>query len=962
VRPAWRPRLRSILFWSLVGLGLLPLAVHLAFHAPGVFALLDSAAVSASREHASAQAHQVAQHLERRAETARIIAALPGPQEILGAALPQGTPGLSAQEVAPRFTGAMQRWLGASEDVAEILLIDRHGQEQLRLVREGDLRGFAPAAAGSQPSGVPVDRLDTGDGAGAPAQVLAEDAAPGQPVRAPRMFVSAPLRDARGQALGTVVLALRPEAFLPDPQAGRWVLADGRYLLRPGQRSARQDFPTLAGQLGEAQPFTLVATRGPDHAWTPVVLAGAREPALWAVMPIDRAAVRDWMGSLGLTSALTTIALLAGVLVVALVLARRVDHVKGQILEGMGRLVRGDTSVRFDWGGPAEVRELGQGLSSVARRYGLALEERRAAEAALLDEQERARITLASIADAVLSTDRDGRVEFANDQALGLLGAERRELLGRPVGEVVRLVDLRGQAVALAPRDPPGVDHPSAGDPGGVGVLRLGERSVPVECSAAPIRDRAGERVGWVVVLRDVSQREQLERQLSHQASHDSLTGLANRRAFDQHLAHALDSARSRGAQHALLYIDLDQFKVVNDTCGHLAGDELLKQLARVMQAHVRAGDVLARLGGDEFGVLLRDCPAEKALVIAETLLGLVREHRFRWQGGLFTVGASIGVAPIQGTGQTAAEVLAAADMACHGAKDQGRGRVQVWRESDRELEKRRTEMQWVGHVKRALEEDRFVLYCQHVVPLGDPGTAPSRFEILVRMVDDQGGLIPPGAFIPAAERYNEMPALDRWVVARVFEWMRAWLPGLATEATPVFNINLSGNSLCEPGFLEFVAGQARGLGALCRSVCFEVTETAAIAHLAAATDFIDRLRVLGFQFALDDFGSGLSSFGYLKHLKVDSLKIDGIFIRDLHRDPVDLALVRAMNEVGHAMGITTVAEYVESEEVLALLRAVGVDYGQGYALAKPMPLSDLESGALARATPVAPLAAGHSA
>jgi len=270
--------------------------------------------------------------------------------------------------------------------------------------------------------------------------------------------------------------------------------------------------------------------------------------------------------------------------------------------------------------------------------------------------------------------------------------------------------------------------------------------------------------------------------------------------------------------------------------------------------------------------------------------------------------------------------------------------------------------MQWVGHVKRALEEDRFVLYCQHVVPLRDPGNSPSHFEILVRMVDDQGALISPGAFIPAAERYNVMPALDRWVVAHVFDWMQTWLPGLETGRTPVFNVNLSGNSLSDPGFLGFVAERAQALGPLCRSVCFEVTETAAIAQLATAADFIEHLRVLGFRFALDDFGSGLSSFGYLKHLKVDSLKIDGLFIRDLHRDPVDLALVRAMNEVGHAMGITTVAEFVESEEVLHLLRAIGVDYGQGYALARPVPLSDLESGVVLPAGARPPIIASRSA
>ncbi len=940
-----RLRLRTAIFLSLLGLGLMPLVVHMGFHAPEVFSLLASSATRVSLDHVAAHTQNVAQHFQRRLETAHMLAALPGPRELLGAEPPAGSRGLTPDEAAARLTTVVQRWLADADDVVEVVLAGADGRWRWRLARTQGTRQFERlSSGGDHPYVTLMEALAPsrhGGWVGAGSAGSRGEPAP------PRLllYAAAPVVASSGSALGVAALALDPARVLSSDGGVRWVLPDGRHALPSDDETAADDFPGLPTRLALAESFTMQDSRHADTSWAPVVVRSGDAPVLWGAQPVDLAPVKSWLTSLKLTSLLTTLLLLVTVALVALVTARRLDGVRGRLLEGVRRLLEGGGKAAvFAWGGPVELRQLGEELSKVAEGYRQALESKRRAEIALIDEKERAQITLASIADAVLATNTDGVVEFANAQAVQLLGVDRREVVGRHVGEVVRLVEARTKlplprsADALAPDEVSAVGHAQ------LEILRRGGDTVPVEYSAAPIRDRLGRVTGSVVVLRDVSQRAELERQLSHQAHHDSLTGLLNRRAFDQRLAEAIRGARAHRASHALLYVDLDQFKVVNDTCGHLAGDELLKQLARVMQSQVRAGDTLARLGGDEFGVLLEHCPQDKAMAIADNVLGLVRGHRFRWEGSLFTVGASIGVVIIDASSPTPAEVLSAADMACYVAKELGRGRIHLSRETDRDLEQRRTEMQVVGQIKRALEDDRFVLYCQRIVPLRDPASAPPHFEVLLRMQGESGELLAPGTFIPAAERYNVMSSLDRWVVGRVFAWLEQWVDRLELHPGTVFNVNLSGSSLSDPAFLEFVSGGALRLGPLCQRVCFEITETAAIAQLGAAADFIHTLGAAGFRFALDDFGTGLSSFGYLKHLKVQSLKIDGLFVRDMNRDAADYALVRAMNEVGHAMGITTVAEYVETEEVAGMLREMGVDYGQGFGLAVPVPLAELET------------------
>jgi len=431
------------------------------------------------------------------------------------------------------------------------------------------------------------------------------------------------------------------------------------------------------------------------------------------------------------------------------------------------------------------------------------------------------------------------------------------------------------------------------------------------------------------------------ERFMMHLAYHDSLTALPNREYFHQRLSEVLADPEIRAGRHAVMYIDLDQFKIVNDTCGHSAGDQLLRQLAHLLQTTLRQDDLVARLGGDEFGVLLLDCDMDRACQVAEKLREAVAGFRFFWESRIFTVGASIGVVPIDGDSIPLANVLSAADAACYAAKDSGRNQVQVYRPENEELRRRRTEMSWVNRITRALDDGRFRLRYQPIVALSSCAGPPEHFEMLVSMVDENGLIISPDAFIPAAERYNLMPSIDRWVIDSALRFVG----NLPADAHPLQTccINLSGSSLTDEQLLPYIQGKLVEYGVSPRLVCFEITETATIANMNRALRLISELRARGCRFALDDFGTGLSSFAYLKHLPVDFLKIDGTFVKNIARDPVNLAIVKATNEIGHALGIKTIAEYVEDAETLEAVRNLGVDYGQGFGIARPQPLETFQ-------------------
>jgi diguanylate cyclase (GGDEF)-like protein/PAS domain S-box-containing protein len=570
---------------------------------------------------------------------------------------------------------------------------------------------------------------------------------------------------------------------------------------------------------------------------------------------------------------------------------------------------------------------------------------RKAAERALFREKERAQVTLRSIGDAVVTTDAAGLVEYLNPVAEQLTGWEQREAQSKPISEVVRLQDevtgqplenpvarcLReGRVVALADN-----------------AVLIGHDGTPIaiQDSAAPIQDRLGNVVGAVMVFHDVSQERQLHRKLSYHATHDSLTGLINRREFEERLSLAVrDLEQGRLESFTLLYMDLDQFKVVNDTCGHAAGDLLLRQLADILQQRVRTQDVLARLGGDEFAVLLRDCPVANATDVAEQMRLAVSRFRFTWRDGSMQVGVSIGIVPAR-TNVGVAALLSAADVACYVAKDLGRNRIHVYEEGDAAA--RHQEMQWVGRINRAREQERFELYYQPIVPIAPIAPGPKEyphFELLMRMRDERGELVMPSAFIPAAERYNLMSSLDRWVVHEVLEEL------VYREQTGVdpytLAVNLSGTSLNDARFLEYLLSELSALHLTEGALCFEITETAAISNLGKVVGFMQALREQGCRFSLDDFGTGLSSLTYLKHLPVDYVKIDGQFIRNVNKDRADESVVDAIARMARAFNIRTIAERVESREVFTRLGEIGITFAQGFFVAVPQPIAELPVGA----------------
>ena len=570
--------------------------------------------------------------------------------------------------------------------------------------------------------------------------------------------------------------------------------------------------------------------------------------------------------------------------------------------------------------------------------------ERKQAEQAVFAEKERAQVTLQSIGDAVISTDANGNIDYLNPVAGLLTGWSADEARGRPIGDVLSVV----HEATRAPVENPLLLALRTGEqvgPGEQSVLtsRNGQ-TIAIQDSASPIRDRVGKIIGAVIVFHDVTKERRLKRALAYQASHDALTGLINRREFEHRLKKAIEGAEHYHQQHALAYLDLDQFKIVNDTCGHPAGDRLIRDITGLLQTRVRASDTIARLGGDEFGVLLEGCSLEQAGVIAEGVRQAVRDYRFIWGSASHSVGASIGVVEIGAETESAANALSAADIACYSAKDQGRNRIHLYDGGGSAT--RHREMHWVAQVTRAVDEGRLELCFQEIRPIGASRVSQPFSELTVRLRDDSGEIVPPSQFIPAAERYNVMSMIDRWVVQRTVELLRE-----LRQAAPLFAVNLSGNSLNDQGFLDYVLGRIDD-DDIARGLCFEITETAAVANLQNATYFMQELRARGCRFSLDDFGSGLSSFRYLKTLPVDFLKIDGEFIANVAQDTVDRSMVEAISQVGRTLGIATVAERVESAAVLAELEKIGVNFAQGFFLAKPQPISGIAAVLSAQVLP----------
>ena len=470
---------------------------------------------------------------------------------------------------------------------------------------------------------------------------------------------------------------------------------------------------------------------------------------------------------------------------------------------------------------------------------------------------------------------------------------------------------------------------------------RDGSKLVVLENSRA-VRDADGRVLFYEGTITDITAAHALSEQLSHDASHDPLTGLKNRREFEVQLQHALELTHATGTAHAVCFMDLDRFKVVNDTCGHVAGDELLRQLGQMLQNKVRAADVVARLGGDEFAVLLQNCGPADALQVANNVLKAISEFQFVWGQNTFNLGVSIGVVPIDAHFKRLAQVMDAADAACYAAKDRGRNRVVVFQEDAVTLARQRRESDWVARAKRALADDRLFLEAQAIQPLAPGSTEPPHYEVLVRMRDDSGRAVPPGAFLPTVERYNLSVRYDRWVINAALQWMAKNVAALGRVSR--FFINLSRDSVVDPETAAFVRKAVAQAGVDPRRLGFEVPESIAIGNLTQANQLFTELRRLGCSVSLDDFGSGVSSFAYLKALGADYLKIDGMFVGNISQDKVDYAMVRSINDIGHVMGKKVIAESVETDAVLEKLREIGVDYAQGFGVGAPRPIDEIAS------------------
>ena len=576
---------------------------------------------------------------------------------------------------------------------------------------------------------------------------------------------------------------------------------------------------------------------------------------------------------------------------------------------------------------------------SLVQAYGLDITLRKTQEIQLFSEKERFLVTLESIDDAVITVDTQERVTYLNPKAVELTGWMSRDAIHQPFDEVVKLFNVdsgKSRENILRRVFSEQISHRSAKS------LFLAHRDgylISVKQLVSPMRDHNNKVIGAVIALHDISDAIKMEQNLNYQASHDNLTGLINRTEFENRLRQSIEHCQTDKITHALLYIDLDNFKIVNDTCGYMAGDQLLCHVARILEEKLRRGDILSRLGGDEFGAILESCPIDRAELIASEICQDIQNDAFVWEEHQFNVGVSIGLVKIDESSRHIEQLLILADSSCYAAKDSGRNRVHVYQDNDADMIQKKGEMQWVSRINKALVEDRFVLYFQLISPLNSEEEG-LHFEILIRMWDENKNLIPPGEFLPAAEHYDIIKTIDQWVVRNTFAWLNEH-PEI-TRDVKLCSINLSGHSLCDERFLHYLTENLKLCQFPVNKICFEVTETAAIKNLSAASHFIDSIKKLGCSFSLDDFGSGMSSFGYLKQLNIDYLKIDGLFVKDIVHDPVDAAMVRSINEVGQVMGLKTIAEYIESDEILDAIKKIGVNFAQGYAISHPQPLSEI--------------------
>jgi diguanylate cyclase (GGDEF)-like protein/PAS domain S-box-containing protein len=608
----------------------------------------------------------------------------------------------------------------------------------------------------------------------------------------------------------------------------------------------------------------------------------------------------------------------------------RIEHFETQRITKSGALI--DVSVSLS---PIKnARDEIIGIAIIARN----ITTEKQIKNAVAYQHERLRVTMQSIGDAVVTVDLDGAVEYMNPIAESLTGWKLAKAKGMPVATVFNIINeatrepcINPASICINERKPAGLAHNTV-------LISKNGNEYSIESSATPIRDENNKAFGVVLVFHDATAQRKMATEMAYRATHDVLTGLLNRGEFESRLKRSLAAAQEHHCEHALMFIDLDQFKVINDTCGHATGDRLLKEISYILQSHLRTPDTLCRLGGDEFAILLEECQLEAAMRVAKNICKSVEAYRILHDKKRFSVSASIGLLIFNQKWKSIEQLMQSADAACYAAKESGRNRVHLYYDADFSLEPRKGESYWASYITQALEEDSFVLYGQRIMPL--TSNHGMKCEVLLRMIDEHGAMVGPNTFLPAAEKFHLISRIDKWVINNVFNWLKDHAERL--PHVELLAINISGQSISDHSFHQYTLDLISSLALDCSKVCFEITETAAITNVDAATQFINSMKQHHIRFSLDDFGSGVSSFGYLKSLPVDFLKIDGQFIQNLSDDVIDQAIVRCIVEVAKATNKLTIAEWVETEEVEALLKTMGVDYTQGFLRHKPTPLDYL--------------------
>ncbi|MBZ8182004.1 EAL domain-containing protein [Oscillatoria salina] len=607
-------------------------------------------------------------------------------------------------------------------------------------------------------------------------------------------------------------------------------------------------------------------------------------------------------------------------------------------------------------------------LEATNRKLEQEISERKQAEAALQNSEARLRSIFEAAAIGITVTDNQGILLTANPAFRKILGYSEKQLTQMRFSDLTHPEDREVnwelfQELFTGKRELYHIEKR---------FLRNTQEIVWANLTVSLLRDPDNQPQFAIAMIEDITERKKTEKallqyhqhleelvgartteltlaneQLSWQASHDSLTGLVNRNEFEKQLQDAILSCKSLQQSHSLLYLDLDRFKIVNDTCGHIAGDELLRQVSNILANNCRKSDLLARLGGDEFALLLYNSTLEGGESIAQNILEKIQEFRFVWQNQSFTIGVSIGLVLIDCISFNVEEVINAADAACYAAKSYGRNRIYIYQKNDKDLSQAKADIRWVKQIERAIIENKFQLYIQQIACLQKSSLAnEDHYEVLLRLSDETGKIVSPMAFIPAAERYNLMGLIDRWVIGNFFAYLAQYSAKLLSQEkklASIYTINLSGESINDDRLVEFLKQQFQIYQIPPQLICFEITETVAVSNLTKARQMIQEISKLGCCFALDDFGSGMSSFGYLKYLPVKYLKIDGQFIKDIVNDPLDRAIVEAINNIGHVVGMKTIGEFVSDENILQIIGELGVDYAQGYAVSKPHPLWEIE-------------------